>query len=629
MGRIDSAGEFFPACARIVFTCFEDVPQRVPRMRRIGSNQFNMRGLTQNFAQHHSCRKSRLVASRNCHVIARWSRLVRHVVCLITYCCVAGAAAQQHSTTTRPNIVFLMADDMGYGDVGAYNSASKIPTPNLDRLAAGGIRFTDAHSSSPSCTPTRYTIMTGRYNWRAGHVGNANYFDAPLIDSGRMTVASMLQAQGYATAAIGKWHVGLNVRRLDGTFVRSRRGQLPDVNEVDWAAPVGGSPVEYGFDYYFGEGGSGSLGPQVFLENRNYTATPVLTNRGIRAPGWNESLQESIQLDKALEYIDDHQSANEASGTQSPFFMYYASGSPHVPWTPGPIDGVPFSGASNAGRRGNEVAQFDAIVGQLVDKLEDLGIADDTLIIVTSDNGPHLNGDGTGNTFGHASAGDLRGKKLDLWEGGHRVPFIARWGDGTMDGSVIPPGLVSDEVVGLQDLMATVADLIGAELPTDAAEDSESILAALLGEQLDGPVRNPLIHQAGNGTFAVRDGEWKLILADDPATPLVELGQLYNLAEDLLETNNLYEQRLDVVARLTGTLHQYHQLGASARRLVGVPAPGALEGGIGVLLCIMLARGVASHRRVSLRSGRRHGTGHWAQQATRIVAFVVSVGWFR
>ena len=300
--------------------------------------------------------------------------------------------------------------------------------------------------------------------------------------------------------------------------------------------------------------------------------------------------------------------ANTMSESDVPFFLYYSPTTPHVPWTPGTeINGVPTGGVSSAGPRGDEVVQFDAIVGHLIAKLRSLGIMDNTLLIVTSDNGPHLNGDPSGNTFGHDSTGGLRGRKLDVWEGGHRVPFIAHWGGGTPDGFVIPPGLVSDEVIGLQDLMATVADLTHFELPTDAAEDSESILSELLGDKSDGRIRNALLHQAerGRGGYAVRDGEWKLILQHTPQHIGLFATGLYNIVDDPTETTNIISQHPQIVTRMVGIVGQYREMGASARRLIGIPTPNAAEGGVVLLSMGAIHVGVflvRQHRRSSPRT---------------------------
>ena len=512
----------------------------------------------------------------------------------------APAAQGEMEPARPPNIILLMADDMGYGDVGAYNAASKIPTPNIDQLARQGIRFTDAHSSAPICIPSRYSLVTGQYLWRTGNSHSRNYFQPPLIEYGRMTIASMLQDHGYTTGAIGKWQLGLNIRLLDGEVARWERNEPPPAG-IDWTAPVEGGPIDYGFDYYFGAPSSVNK-MRAFVEDRHYIGTPVRSPDGYSVPGWIQSLQETIQLKKALEFISHHHRDNQDNSTEEPFFLYYASARPHAPWTPAEyLNGHPVRGVSEDGNHGDEVVEFDVIVGEIWQEIQTLGLADETLIVVTSDNGPDRN---ASSSTAHDPRGGLRGSKQDLWEGGHRVPFIVHWGDGNGGGAFIPPGSVSDQVIGLHDLMATVADLIGMDLPPDAAEDSESILATVLGEQLDGPARNPLVHQSASGRFAVRDSEWKLILADDPTTESIEEGQLYNLVRDLLETNNVLTQRPDVVARLSGTLDYYELKGASTSRLVGVvPAPGALQGGAVVLLYLVVVRGgvfIARRKRMHL-----------------------------
>ena len=317
----------------------------------------------------------------------RSKRVIRHVVGGITALAVAAmgpqAIAQAQRRTTAPNIVFLMADDMGYGDLGVYNPASKIPTPNMDRLASAGIRFSDAHSSAARCTPSRYGILTGRYASRTGRLGNLGLAD-PLIEPGRMTIASMLQARGYRTAAIGKWHLGLNLRaENNGRFVRAARGEVPA--NVDWSAPVEGGPLDYGFDYYFGNPGVARI--HAFVENRHFDQVPRLNAAGTQliAPGWSHNNAETTQLNKALAFITQHHAMNQNQSEDDPFFLYLASSAPHLPYNPpGQMNGVPVRGVSDAGKRGDEVVQVDVILGQLLQKLEALGLADDTLFVVTS-----------------------------------------------------------------------------------------------------------------------------------------------------------------------------------------------------------------------------------------------------
>lgn len=449
-----------------------------------------------------------------------------------------------------PNILFIMADDMGYGDVGVYNANSKIPTPNMDALAAEGMRFTDAHTASAVCSPTRYSVLTGRHAWRGRlKKQTVHYFEEPLIETDRLTVGEMLQNAGYATAAIGKWHLGLNVLNNSGTgFVRHGKG----VN-VDYSLPVQGGPIDYGFDYYFGK----HTGPvNAFIENDQYVGTPVLGFL-MEVPGWDEAQKGPIQLNKALDWIEAHHQQNVSTGTDQPFFMYYAPHSPHTPYTvPPTMNGIPVLGESSAGLRGDLVYEVDVAVGQVMDKLDALGIGDETLVIVSSDNGPELGANSVnGATLGHDAAGGWRGMKYRFHEGGHRVPFIARWGDGTPGGSVIPPGVTNDATIGVHDLMATAAELSGQTLPADAGEDSHSLVPLLTGDPSEYS-RDRTIHQSATGAMVMREGDWKLIMGNSCATiDFTNNWHLYNLATDPGETTNLIVQQPAIVQDLSAKMY--------------------------------------------------------------------------
>lgn len=342
-------------------------------------------------------------------------------------------------TKDRPNIVFILADDMGYGDVGAYNPKSKIPAPNINDLAQQGMRFTDAHSPSAVCSPTRYAVLTGRYAWRTwlsrGVVGG---YTPPLIEPARPTVASFLKDNGYTTAMIGKWHLGLGWVRKNG-FVGTAdnasdhwRGSWQDGDaengmNVDFAQPSQGGPTALGFDYaYFTSACSTIDGPFCYIERDRPTETPdrpifVDPDKGPDhrpRPGWIAPgfVLETVDPEFTASAIDFMKSA-VAEDAERPFFVYLALSSPHAPWLPPTF----VQGASEDGARGDLVVLFDWAVGEIVAALEDMGLADDTLVIVTSDNGPRIG------TNGHASSGELRGYKSHAWEGGHRVPFMARW----------------------------------------------------------------------------------------------------------------------------------------------------------------------------------------------------------
>ena len=451
----------------------------------------------------------------------------------------------------QPNIILILADDMGYGDPGSYNPDSKIPTPNMDRLAAEGMRFTDAHSPSGVCTPTRYGLLTGQYAWRT-HLkkGVLQGYSPSLIDTTRTTLASLLKQHRYATGAVGKWHLGLG-----------------DEERTDYSKPLRPGPVSLGFDYYYGIPASLDFEPYLYVENdRVVEAATDRTDgnleccfgafwrEGAMAPSFKHDAVLPVTAEKAVAFIEDR----AAAAPEQPFFLYVALSAPHTPWLPLP----PYVGTSQAGEYGDFTAQVDGVVGQILDTVDRLGLSDDTLILLTSDNGaiwtqPKID------EFDHRANLNLRGQKADIWEGGHRVPFLARWP------GRIAPGSQSDALLSLTDMMATLAAVAGADLPHDAGEDSYNLLPILLGQTPEAPLREAVVHHSADGMFAIRQGPWKLIegrgsggftepIRIEPA-PGEPAGQLYNLAEDLGETNNLYQQHPDVVARLSALLEQYRQ----------------------------------------------------------------------
>lgn len=465
----------------------------------------------------------------------------------------AGRKEQKH-----PNIVFIMADDMGYGDVGYYNQDSKIPTPNMDRLAKEGVRFTDAHSPSAVCTPTRYGVLTGRYCWRTllkkGVFGG---FNRPLIEDGRLTIASLLKQHGYGTACIGKWHLGMDWTSKDRT--RPDGVDAYDQRNIDFTKPITHGPKELGFDYFFGTSGCTTDDPPFcFIENDYTVGIPNMVSpvdpadedrELLMVAGWRHEDADVTFVKKAIEFVENHVKKRP----DDPFFVYLPLSVPHIPWLPPDF----VKGQSRAGPRGDQVVLADWCLGQIVETLDRLKISDNTLVILTSDNGPREG------VNGHKSAGDLRGLKGSIWEGGHRVPFIARWPGKTKAGTI------SDEVVCLTDLMGTCAAIVGTELPKDAGQDSYNILPALLGKKLDKPIREAIVHHSGAGVFAIRQGEWKLILEskgagyhDGPPKP-GSAGQLYNLADDPYEKNDLWTKRPEIVKRLTKLLDKYKKQGHS------------------------------------------------------------------
>ena len=384
----------------------------------------------------------------------------------------------------RPNVVVILCDDLGIGDVHAFNAErGKIPTPCLDSLASQGMLFSDAHSPSAVCTPTRYGILTGRYCWRTRlQSGVLGGLSPPLIAPDRATVASFLKEQGYTTACIGKWHLGL-------AFGPQR-----------YESPLRDGPLDHGFDHFFGISASLDMPPFAWIEDSHFLQPPNTTKTFLRA-GPAAADFEAVDVmpaltTKAVDYIHDR-----SEKTDQPFFLYLAFTAPHTPIVPTPE----WQGKSGLGDYGDFVMQTDAAIGAVVDAIDTSGYRDNTIIIVASDNGfapavgPHEL-----ESQGHFPSAEYRGYKSDIWEGGHRVPLIVRWP------GVVHPGSASSELVELTDLFATVADILQVTLPDGTAEDSVSILPLLQG--LDKPVRLSAILHSVFGRFAIRSGDWKLNL---------------------------------------------------------------------------------------------------------------------
>lgn len=471
------------------------------------------------------------------------------------------AADPPQPSPSRPNIIVILADDLGIGDVGCYNAASKIATPHLDRLAKEGIRFTDAHSPSAVCTPTRYGLLTGRYAWRTRlQRGVLGPFDPPLIDPDRLTVPELLHQQGYSTACVGKWHLGWDWPKPGKDGKR------------DFSKAILNGPTTRGFDSYFGTDVP-NYAPYCFVENDRTLGIPTemapvgkegFNRPGPMLPGWKlVDILPALEA-RAVRIIED------AGKQKKPFFLYLPLTSPHYPVVPS----AEFQGKSGAGAFGDFVMQTDHVVGRVLDALKRAGAADNTLVIFTSDNGPEITGEVNPGAydrlkeFGHASMGSFRGAKRDAWEAGHRVPFIVRW-----PGKVVA-GSVSDETICHVDVMATVAAIHGIKLPDAAGVDSVSILPALLGEKRDRPLHEATVHHAASGKFAIRKGPWVLIAAatgDDngakgePAWFKKErgydaheqIGELFNLSDDPGQRRNLYAAEPDKVRELATLLERY------------------------------------------------------------------------
>jgi arylsulfatase A len=488
---------------------------------------------------------------------------------LLAFASLHAAAAERH-----PNIVYILADDLGYGDVKCLNPEGEIATPNIDRLAAEGMIFTDAHSSSSVCTPTRYGVLTGRYNWRSSlKSGVLGGYSRRLIEPDRLTVPALLKQNGYHTACVGKWHLGMDWP-MKGGGVADDGGNFAtgyaDAWKVDYTAPIQNGPNAVGFDYFFGISASLDMPPYVFIENDRSVGVPTVEKTWIRKGPATEDFEAidvlPVTTKKAIEYID-RQAAKAKDG--QPFFLYFPLNAPHTPILPT----KEWQGKSGVSAYGDFVMQVDATVGQVLAALERHGIADNTLLIVTSDNGcsPAANFAEMA-AKGHHPSYHFRGHKADIYDGGHRIPFIARWP------ARVKAGTTSDQLICLTDLMATSADIVGAKLPADAGEDSVSIVPALDGTATK-PLHEAVVHHSINGSFSIRQANWKLELCpgsggwSDPRpgrddTSDASLVQLYDLAADIGEANNVQEQNPEVVARLTKLLEKYV---ADGRSTPGAP----------------------------------------------------------
>jgi len=466
-------------------------------------------------------------------------------------------AADVQTPASKPNIVIILADDLGYGDPGCYNPKSKIATPNIDRLAREGLMFTDAHAAGPLCHPSRYGLMTGRYPFRTDV---SRWPKQPLIEQGQMTIASLLKSQGYRTAMVGKWHLGFN--------------------EDGYDKPLPGGPVDCGFDTFFGTRASTDIPPYFYIRGNRAVTPPTDHIEEHHSEGWSSiqgafwreggiapglALKDVLPrlTDEALHVIDSQVRANRTN--QQPFLLYFALTAPHTPWLPSPE----FAGKSGAGMYGDFTMMVDAEIGRILAALDKSGLAKDTLVIFTSDNGPVWY-QADVQRFGHDSAGGLRGMKSDVWEGGHRMPFIVRWP------GRVKAGTVTEQTICFTDLLATFAEICGTTLPPDVGQDSFSFLPVLEGVQPgDKPIRPPIVMQAGSvpSMMMIRSGDWKLInglgsggftkpssIKPKPGEPPV---QLYNLRADPAETTNLAGKYPDKVNELAAAMKSIVERGRS------------------------------------------------------------------
>ena len=433
------------------------------------------------------------------------------VLLLVPQVEIHAADATKPISHSKPNIIFVLFDDMGYGQPQSYSAKSALRTPNLDTLATQGMRFTDAHTAAAVCTPTRYGVLTGRYPSRIGQFGVLTTFSKPIISPGRTTVASLLKQQGYATACIGKWHLGMD-------WVDGKPG---NEKEVPIGAKMTGGPTALGFDYFCGFTHARNIG--TIIEQDHVVAHVEQVEN------------QPLMLKKAVEWIDQRKAGE-------PFFLYFPLGIPHEPIVPS-ADFAGKSGARDLVKKdpkyGDWLFQGDAMLGKIMEALERNKLADNTLIIATSDNGAE-----------HRAYEPLRNSKRSIYEGGHRVPFIARWP------GQVKPGSVTDHTVCLNDLMATAAEIVGAKIPDNAAEDSVSLIPALLGSTTSG-MREATVHQSAFGDLAIRQGPWKLIFKKDGSR------ELYNLQTDLSETKDVLAANGEVATKLTTLMQGYIENGRS------------------------------------------------------------------
>lgn len=470
-----------------------------------------------------------------------------------------------------PNIIYILADDMGYGDIAALNDSCRIPTPALDKMVADGMTFTDAHSNSAVSTPTRYGTLTGRYAFRSRLKNGVLVGHEPaLIEPGRETVASFLKANGYHTACVGKWHLGLDWARKD-TLKPLYEGSLWDLTNtqnVDYAARVGGGPADCGFDYSYIIPASLDIAPYVYIENGKVTAPVTHHTENWKSDdsrgSWyrHGDVAEDFVHATCLQQLTKQsvQYIRKAKESNEPFFLYFPLTAPHTPWLPE----AQFRGKSGAGVYGDFVCMVDDVVRQIYEALEETGQADNTLVIFTSDNGAHWMASDVEQT-GHRANAPFSGMKSDIWEGGHRVPYLVTCP------SRVQAGVKNSQLVCSTDLMATCAEMLGKELPDEAGEDSFSFWKSLLSAPVDDAMRRDMIHHSIEGLFAFRSGDWVLLDCkgsggwSQPEANSQDLParQLYHLKEDKAETQNLLQQQTDKAASMYESLQQQIEKGRS------------------------------------------------------------------
>ena len=480
----------------------------------------------------------------------------------------ANSAGAQSSSAAYPNIILILADDMGYGDVSILNANSQIQTPHIDSLGREGIRFTDAHSPGSVCTPTRYGIITGRYPMRTATKSRVlNGYEPDILEPNRLTLPQMLREKGYTTAVFGKWHLGINWIDKDGNpLTEPRRNDVEQ--RVDFTQPITAGPLTAGFDRFFGISASLDMPPYVFIEDDRVTELPtVIKQNDPPRPGLAGENFEPIDVQptltkKAIEFIEEHAVGRNAK----PFFLFLPLAAPHTPIVPT----EEWEGKSELGDYGDFVMQVDTDVGLILDALERSGLSENTLVIFTADNGfaPYLfTGPGGAErrerfeALGHFPSYIFRGYKAGIYEGGHRVPLLVRWH------ARIKPNMVCDRLVSLNDFMRTCAEIIGYQLPDNAAEDSFSMLPLFDGTFTEAS-RTQRVSIAPNNMVAFRENNWKLIVSAhtrlDPVGPnMRRILELYDLVADPGETTNLAAEKPELVAAMLEKLQATFDRGCS------------------------------------------------------------------
>lgn len=471
----------------------------------------------------------------------------------------------------KPNIIVILTDDLGYGDISINHEDNKIKTVNIDRIAKEGMRFTDAHTPSAVCTPTRYGLLTGRYNWRSKLKSSVlTGKSKALIPNSRTTIASMLQGNGYHTAFIGKWHLGWDWALKNKKDETGAGWDAKDFANIDFTQPVKNTPNDLGFNYSYGHSGSLDMAPYVYIENGLVTEVPDTTTVNTGKYSWwrkGPTSRDFIHDDvtpnffrRGIKYI------TERAAEPNPFLLYLALPSPHTPILPT----EEWQGKSDLNPYGDFTLMIDDYIGKLLDTLDAAGIADNTIVIFTSDNGcSPAAGIKEMIELGHYPNSIYRGHKADIFEGGHRVPFMVKWPN------TIKMGSVSDETICLTDLMATFAEVVNYDLKDNEGEDSYSLLSTFKEMTLSSPLREATVHHSINGSFAIRQNNWKLIMCpgsggwsfpkpnDVEALAGLPPIQLYDLTNDPQESNNLATANPEKVKELKSLLSQYISKGRS------------------------------------------------------------------